>query len=137
MRGRPLSKIILFKPWMSQHALEANMMKLENPDSRWPAKKARVFYQIFVADEVSRDKAVYEIRGDKYHFMPEKGVSINGESQDGVRPPYLVIASYRRSSTGEVICSEAYAHAIYSRTCPVPVDSNLERQTLDSLFEAA
>jgi hypothetical protein len=137
MRGRPLSEIILFKPWMSQHALEANMVKLENPDSRWPAKKARVFYQIFVTDEVSRDEAVYEIRGDKYHFTPEKGVSINGESQDGVRPPYLVIASYRRSSTGEVICSEAYAHAIYSRTCPVPVDSNLERQTLDSLFEAA
>uniref|UniRef100_UPI003F533F80 hypothetical protein n=1 Tax=Pantoea stewartii TaxID=66269 RepID=UPI003F533F80 len=137
MRGRPLSEIILLKPWMRQQALEAHMVKLEKPDSRWPAKKARVFYQIFVTDEVSRDETVYEIRGDKYHFTPEKGVSINGESQDGVRPPYLVIASYRRTSTGEVICSEAYAHAIYSRTCPVPVDSNLERQTLDSLFEVA
>lgn len=137
MRGRSLSEIILFKPWMSNQALEAHMVKLEKPDARWPAKKARVFFQIFVTDEVSRAEAVYEIRGNKYHFRPEKGVSINGESQDGVRPPYLFIAAYRRSSTGEVICSEAYAHAIYSRNCPVPVDSNLERQTLDSLFEAA
>lgn len=137
MRGRPLSEIILFKPWMRQQLLEAHMVKLEKPDSHWPAKKARVFYQIFVTDEVSRDGAVYEIRGEKYLFTPEKGVSINGESQDGVRPPYLVIAAYRRSSTGEVICSEAYAHAIYSRTCPVPVDSNLERKTLESLFEVA
>lgn len=137
MRSRTLSEIILFKPWMSKQALEAYMVKLEKPDSQWPAKKARIFYQIFVTDEVSRDEAVYEVKGDKYHFTPEKGVSINGESQDGVRPPYLVIAAYRRSSTGEVICSEAYAHAIYSRTCPVPVDSNLERQTLDSLFESA
>jgi hypothetical protein len=37
---------------------------------------------------------------------------------------------------GSVICSEGYAHALFRRGCPVPVDSGLERSTLESLSEA-
>jgi hypothetical protein len=33
--------------------------------------------------------------------------------------------------------SEGYAHALFRRTCPVPVDSGLERQTFESISTVA
>ncbi|EBY6367609.1 hypothetical protein D5O27_20670 [Salmonella enterica subsp. enterica serovar Enteritidis] len=42
-----------------------------------------------------------------------------------------------RSADGRIICSEGYAHALYQLTCPVPVDSKLERNTLTALLNVA
>ncbi|EDR2559908.1 hypothetical protein S563_004608, partial [Salmonella enterica subsp. enterica] len=43
------------------------------------------------------------------------------------------ILSFRRADDGKIICSEGYAHALFQKGCPVPVDSELERGTLKSL----
>ncbi|ECX1677548.1 hypothetical protein APR96_24905, partial [Salmonella enterica subsp. enterica serovar Typhimurium] len=45
-----------------------------------------------------------------------------------------VILAFCRSADGRIICSEGYAHALYQLTCPVPVDSKLERNTLTALL---
>lgn len=137
IRGRTLSELVLFRPWMSNSELETHMAALERPDANWPAGKARIFYQIFMADIVSREGVTFKLKELEINFAPERGVSINGESGDGIRPPYWVILSFRRGSDGQVICSDGYAHALYSRSCPVPVDSGLERKTLEGLFEVA
>ncbi|WP_228351009.1 MULTISPECIES: hypothetical protein [Limnobaculum] len=44
---------------------------------------------------------------------------------------------YQRGSFGEVVCREAYAHALYSTSYPVPVDSELERETIRSITKTA
>jgi len=137
IRGRRLSEIVRFQPAMGEAAQERLMLALERPDANWPAGKARVFYQIFMSDLVSREHVTFAWNGGERTFAPEKGVSINGESQEGVRPPYWVILAFRRGAEGSVICSEGYAHALFRRTCPVPVDSGLERQTLEGIAEVA
>ncbi|SCC69980.1 hypothetical protein GA0061070_11054 [Kosakonia oryziphila] len=113
------------------------MLELERPDTHWPAGKTRMFFQIFMSDQVTRDEVSFRWPGGELQFRPERGVSINGETQDGARPPYWVILSFRRGMDGTVICSEGYAHALFCRGCPVPVDSNLERTTIESLSEVA
>lgn len=137
IRGRKLSEIVRFQPGLTESGREAVMRSLECPDTHWPAGRARLFYQIFMSDQVSRDEVVFRWSSGELLFRPERGVSINGEAQDGARPPYWIILAFRRGMDGNVICSEGYAHALYSRGCPVPVDSGLERSTLDSLKEAA
>ncbi|WP_233268374.1 hypothetical protein [Pantoea sp. BAV 3049] len=132
-RGRPLSDIVRFWPLITQDEQQRLMGQLEAPDSPWPAGRARHFYQIFMSDEVSREGASFRFRNEEAIFAPEKGLRINGEGQDGLRPLYWVILEFRRSADGSIICSDGYAHALYSRGCPVPVDSGLERQTLESL----
>jgi len=135
IRGRRLSEIVRFQPAMGEAAQEKLMLELERPDASWPAGKARVFYQIFMSDLVSRENVTFAWKGGERKFVPERGVSINGESQEGARPPYWVILAFRRSSEGGIICSEGYAHALFRRNCPVPVDSGLERQTLEGIAE--
>ena len=137
IRGRRLSEIVQFKPTMSEAAQEKLMQELERPDANWPAGKARVFYQIFMSDQVSREAVTFTWNGGERQFVPERGVSINGESQEGGRPPYWVILAFRRGAKGSVICSEGYAHALFRRKCPVPVDSGLERKTLEGIAEVA
>lgn len=137
VRGRRLSEIVRFQPAMGEAAREILMQELERPDANWPAGKARVFYQIFMSDLVCREHVTFSWKGGELRFEPERGVSINGESQGGIRPPYWVILAFRRSAKGSLICSEGYAHALFRRNCPVPVDSGLERQTLESIAEAA
>lgn len=136
-RGHSVSDIIRFDPWLSDKGAEAHMTSLEQPETYWPAGKAHIFCQVFMTDTVSRDSTTFRLKKDEYHFRPERGISINGESQDGIRPPYWVILAFRRGADGRVLCSEGYAHALYQRRCPVPVDSKLERKTLDSLAEVA
>lgn len=136
-RGRPLSDIVRFWPLITKDEQQRLMGQLEAPDSPWPAGRARHFYQIFMSDEVSRERATFRFRSEKVIFVPEKGLRINGENQDGLRPPYWVILEFRRSADGNIVCSDGYAHAFHSRSCPVPVDSGLERQTLDSLATCA
>jgi hypothetical protein len=137
IRGRPLSDIVRFQPAMGEAAQERLMLSLERLDASWPAGKTRIFYQIFMSDLVSREHVTFAWNGGERIITPEKGVSINGESKDGVRPPYWVILAFRRGAEGSVICSEGYAHALFRRTCPVPVDSELERQTLEGIAEVA
>jgi len=137
IRGRRLSEIVRFQPAMGEAAQERLMQELERSDANWPAGKARVFYQIFMSDLVSREHVTFAWNGGERRFVPERGVSINGESQEGVRPPYWVILAFRRGAEGGLICSEGYAHALFRRNCPVPVDSGLERQTLEGIAEVA
>lgn len=40
----------------------------------------------------------------------------------------------RRNDAGTVVCRDAYAHALFDYACPVPVDSNLERETINSIM---
>ncbi|KDE33215.1 hypothetical protein AW40_28835 [Kosakonia radicincitans UMEnt01/12] len=137
IRGRKLSEIVRFSPAMSENARKKLMQELERPDTHWPAGKTRMFIQIFMSDQVTRDEVLFRWPGGELPFRPERGVSINGEAQDGARPPYWVILAFRRGIDGTVICSEGYAHALFRRGCPVPVDSGLERTTLESLSEVA
>ncbi|WRH15960.1 hypothetical protein GC087_25565 (plasmid) [Pantoea sp. JZ2] len=90
-----------------------------------------------MSGEVSREKASFRFGNEEVFFTPEKGLRINGESQGGLRPPYWVILEFRRSADGSIVCSDGYAHALHSRSCPVPVDSGLERKTLESLARCA
>ena len=136
-RGRLLSEIIRFRPLMTQDEQQRLMLALENTDLPWPAGRARHFYQIFMSGEVTRERASFRFRDEEVVFTPEKGLKINGESQDGLRPPYWVILEFRRSAEGSIVCSDGYAHALYARSCPVPVDSGLERKTLESLARCA
>lgn len=136
IRGRQLSEIVRFSPGMSENGREQLMKTLERPDAHWPANKTRMFFQIFTSTKVSRDEVSFIWPDGEQVFLPERGVSINGEAQDGARPPYWVILAFRRGMDGSVICSEGYAHALFRRGCPVPVDSGLERSTLESLSEA-
>lgn len=137
IRGRRLSEIVRFSPAMSENGREKLMQDLERPDTRWPAGKTRMFFQIFMSDQVTRDEVLFRWPGGELPFRPERGVSINGEAQEGARPPYWVILAFRRGMDGTVVCSEGYAHALFRRGCPVPVDSGLERTTLGSLSEVA
>ena len=137
IRGRRLSEIVRFQPTMGEASQERLMQELERANANWPAGKARVFYQIFMSDLVSREHVTFAWNGGERRFVPERGVSINGESQEGVRPPYWVILAFRRGAEGRLICSEGYAHALFRRNCPVPVDSGLERQTLEGIAEVA
>lgn len=134
--GRQLSDIVRFQPGLSDNGKEKLMQSLEQ-DAHWPASRARLFFQIFVSDQVSRDEVVFKWANGKMRFAPQRGVSINGESQDGVRPPYWIILAFRRGTDGSVICSEGYAHALFRRECPIPVDSDLERQTLVGISAVA
>ncbi|NWJ82435.1 hypothetical protein HX884_23000 [Enterobacter sp. SECR19-1250] len=137
IRGRHLSEIVRFQPGLTENGREQLMKGLERPDAHWPSGKTRMFFQIFMSDQVTRDDAVFRWSGGELPFRPERGVSINGEAQDGARPPYWVILAFRRGMEGTVICSEGYAHALFRRGCPVPVDSGLERATLESLSDVA
>ena len=137
IRGRLLSEIVRFSPGISENGREQLMKTLERPDAHWPANKTRMFFQIFTSTKVSRDEVSFIWPDGELVFRPERGLSINGEAQDGARPPYWVILAFRRGMDGSVICSEGYAHALFRRGCPVPVDSGLERGTLESLSEAA
>ncbi|MBK0018849.1 MULTISPECIES: hypothetical protein [Kosakonia] len=136
-RDRRLSEIVRFSPAISENGKEKLMQELERPDIHWPAGKTRMFFQIFMSDQVTRDEVSFCWPGGELPFRPERGVSINGEAQDGARPPYWVILAFRRGMDGRVICSEGYAHALFHRGCPVPVDSGLERTTIESLAEVA
>jgi len=63
IRGRRLSEIVRFQPAMGEAAQERLMLELERPDAHWPAGKARVFYQIFMWDLVSREHVTFAWNG--------------------------------------------------------------------------
>lgn len=135
--NRQLSDIMVFNPVMTKANRESFMHQLESSNAIWPKGKDKVFYQVFMSEKVTRNYAQFTWKKGKIQYEPKQGISINGESQVGNRGPYWVILAYRRSATGELICSEGYAHALFRFNCPVPVDSNLERKTLESIAEVA
>ncbi|EKE4730578.1 hypothetical protein OUY60_004967, partial [Escherichia coli] len=138
IRGRSLSEIIHFRPGMSERSQERLMETLENSERHWPARRKHMFFQIFMAQHICRDAVeIHWANGNIQVFRPVRGISINGEAQGGIRPPYWVILAFCRSADGRIICSEGYAHALYQLTCPVPVDSKLERNTLTALLNVA
>ncbi|EHR7665179.1 hypothetical protein KU560_005339 [Escherichia coli] len=111
------------------------METLENSERHWPARRKHMFFQIFMAQHICRDAVeIHWANGNIQVIRPVRGISINGEAQGGIRPPYWVILAFCRSADGRIICSEGYAHALYQLTCPVPVDSKLERNTLTALL---
>lgn len=103
IRARRLSEIVRFSPAMSENGWEKLMQELERPDTHWPAGKTRMFFQIFVSDQVTRDEVSFCWPGGELPFRPERGVSINGKAQDGARPPYWVILAFRWGMDGRVI----------------------------------
>ena len=114
------------------------METLENSERHWPARRKHMFFQIFMAQHICRDAVeIHWANGNIQVIRPVRGISINGEAQGGIRPPYWVILAFCRSADGRIICSEGYAHALYQLTCPVPVDSKLERNTLTALLNVA
>lgn len=138
VQNRPLSEIVLISPLMNKKQQDSLMQQLESSDTIWPEGKAKVFYQIFMSSSVTRKNVKFSWgAGKEKTFNPVRGVSINGESQDGIRPPYWVILSFIRSTDGSIICSEGYAHALFKLTCPIPVDSKLERDTLKRIEAVA
>ncbi|HHZ1072783.1 TPA: hypothetical protein ACV965_004164 [Yersinia enterocolitica] len=136
-RDNMLSDFVRFEPWLNQARQEVLMRHLERSEQPWPKDKERVFYQIFMSDDVNRESVKYKGRYTEITFTPAKQVSINGESQEGKRGPYWVVLMFRRGMDGAVICSEGYAHAMFSWGCPLPVDSELERQTIRSIQTAS
>ncbi|EFI6793412.1 hypothetical protein AS427_004643 [Escherichia coli] len=114
------------------------METLENSERHWPARRKHMFFQIFMAQHICRDAVeIHWANGNIQVTRPVRGISINGEAQGGIRPPYWVILAFCRSADGRIICSEGYAHALYQLTCPVPVDSKQERNTLTALLNVA
>ncbi|EMW70562.1 putative YagA/OmpC fusion domain protein [Escherichia coli Envira 8/11] len=98
------------------------METLENSERHWPARRKHMFFQIFMAQHICRDAVeIHWANGNIQVIRPVRGISINGEAQGGIRPPYWVILAFCRSADGRIICSEGYAHALYQLTCPVPV----------------
>ena len=114
------------------------METLENSERHWPARRKHMFFQIFMAQHICRDAVeIHWANGNIQVIRPVRGISINGEAQGGIRPPYWVILAFCRSADGRIICSEGYAHALYQLTCPVPVDSKQERNTLTARLNVA
>ncbi|MEQ9883163.1 hypothetical protein ABRP83_13405 [Pectobacterium brasiliense] len=133
MDKRKLSEIILLKPWLTESELENTMQRIEN--ATWPANRERTFWIIFTSDKVTENESCYtSVFGKHYFYRPTRRFAINGEKGVGLRPPYWVIVRFVRDQlTKKVVCRDGYAHAMHSTSYPVPVDSNLERETLNDI----
>lgn len=135
MDKRKLSEIILLIPWLSESELESTMQRIEN--ATWPANRERTFWIIFTSDKVTEDESCYSsVFGKDHFYRPTRRFAINGEKGVGQRPPYWVIVRFVRDQlTEKVVCRDGYAHAMHSTSYPIPVDSNLERKTLNAINE--
>lgn len=92
IRGRALSEIIHFRPGMSERSQERLMETLENSERHWPARRKHMFFQIFMAQHICRDAVeIHWANGNIQVIRPVRGISINGEAQGGIRPPYWVL----------------------------------------------
>ncbi|EOC1315319.1 hypothetical protein ACI09C_004429 [Cronobacter turicensis] len=138
MRGHYLSEVITLKPWMTDRQIDAMMRNLE--DAQWLAGRERQLWMIFTSEKVTDEAAVFSVqfKGDdhpkEYEFKPTKRFKINGEAGAGRRPPYWVIVRFERNKlTQKVECRDGYAHAMFDPSYPVPVDSELERETLRTI----
>ncbi|EGM3722934.1 hypothetical protein QD671_004065 [Salmonella enterica] len=134
--GRMLDEVVRLDYRLKVADLERLMTELEN--KAWKKNEAATFWVMFRSTDVRTTGAYVEFNGNKYPFEPTRGMSINGEHKDGVRESYWVITRFVRDQiTKNVVCRDGYAHAIYSTEIPIPIDSNLERDTMNSLSEIA
>ncbi|MFJ5375215.1 hypothetical protein ACIPTP_22070 [Pectobacterium versatile] len=133
MNKRKLSEIILLTPWLTESELENTMQQIE--DATWPVNRERTFWIIFTSEKVTEEESCYtSFFGKHYLYRPTRRFAINGEKGVGLRPPYWVIVRFVRDQlTKKVVCRDGYAHAMHSTSYPVPVDSNLERETLNDI----
>ncbi|EGT4277851.1 hypothetical protein E7W39_04090 [Cronobacter sakazakii] len=139
-RGHMLSEVVSLKPWKSPAEIMATLDKAE-----WLEGRERLFWMIFTTDRVTEDGAEFVLEGKGkdgnalcFSFSPTRRLRINGEAGEGRRGHYWVIVRFERNEiTGQVECRDGYAHAIYSRNWPVPVDSELEKDTLKSINKCA
>lgn len=71
------------------------METLENSERHWPARRKHMFFQIFMAQHICRDAVeIHWANGNIQVIRPVRGISINGEAQGGIRPPYWVILAF-------------------------------------------
>jgi len=134
-KSRYLNDIVHFSPWMSDTKKESVMANLEA--MAWGKNEVPSFWIIFECGDVDESEAIFKKWDNEYPHRPTKGMRINGEYGQGCRENYWVIVRYvRDNETKKVTCRDGYAHAMYSGSCPVPVDSNLEKQTLIDLAKA-
>ncbi len=91
-----------------------------------------------MAQHICRDAVeIHWANGNIQVIRPVRGSVLMVKRRAEYVPPYWVILAFCRSADGRIICSEGYAHALYQLTCPVPVDSKLERNTLTALLNVA
>ncbi|MDT3534349.1 hypothetical protein [Cronobacter sakazakii] len=139
-RGHMLSEVVSLKPWKSPEEIMATLDK-----ATWLEGRERRFWMIFTTDRVSEEGAEFVLEGKgkdgddlRFLFRPTRRLKINGEAGEGRRGYYWVIVRFERNEvSGLVECRDGYAHAIYSRNWPVPVDSELEKATLKGINECA
>lgn len=139
-RGHKLSEVVSLRPWKSPEEIMATLDKAE-----WLEGRERRFWMIFTTDRVTEEGAEFVLEGKGkdgndlcFPFRPTRRLKINGEAGEGRRGHYWVIVRFERNEvSGLVECRDGYAHAIYSRNWPVPVDSELEKATLKGINECA
>lgn len=130
--GRMLNEVVKLEHELKPRDLERLMTELEK--KKWKKNEKPTFWVLFRSTKVSMTGA--EV--DSYSFEPTQGMSINGEKKNGARESYWVITRFIRDPiTRAVVCYDGYAHAIYSEEIPIPIDSNLERETMKSLSKIA
>lgn len=113
------------------------METLENSERHWPARRKHMFFQIFMAQHICRDAVeIHWANGNIQVIRPVRR-SVLMVKRRAEYVPLLGYSCFCRSADGRIICSEGYAHALYQLTCPVPVDSKLERNTLTALLNVA
>lgn len=137
--GTPLGLIFSCAPWLNIERIDEILTEVEKNQVITDQEKEPCVYVIGIATDASHEEVIFSIRGKTFSHRPEARVSINGEStyNSGSRAPYWAIIEYRRGRDGNVYCHEGYAHAAYTLDCPVPVDSNKERDTLKVIINAS
>lgn len=137
--GTPLGLIFSCAPWLNIERIDEMLTEVEKNQAINDQEKEPCVFVIGIATKASNEEVIFSIRGKTFTHRPEARVSINGENtyNTGSREPYWAIIEYRRGRDGNVYCHEGYAHAAYTLDCPVPVDSNKERDTLKVIINAS
>jgi hypothetical protein len=93
-----------------------------------------LFIEVF--DRI-KDKTLYPHRPDLKPIPITGDLAVFGEKEGLYRPPYLVIGSvtFPTSDAREAELYNVYAHPCLSRSRLLPVDSDLERETLQQLIK--
>jgi len=124
-----LGQILSTKPWERVADIMAKVDRLP-----WPAGKRRSALLLFIADEIKEGKAYTNYGFGRVEIAPVKKIRISGRDQKFSKPPYWVLVVIDRDATGQARYREAFAQHAYTKKCPIPLDSNAERHTLDVLL---
>ncbi|KAF1366324.1 hypothetical protein [Yokenella regensburgei] len=137
--GVVLSEVFSCAPWLSVGQIAVMMSKLENNPSIAASNKEACICIIGLTKSLTTESVTFKIKDKEFTHRPAARIKINGEStyNAGSRAPYWAIIEYRRDKKGLAYCHSGYAHSAYSMEDPVPVDSNRERTTLDTIIDAS